>query len=65
MKHKIRVEVPVERRGLFGRQKTVMETQTIWVDEKTYRKIRSEKGEQGRQPFSLEELIFYDEIFDD
>ena len=62
MKRKSRIKVPVERRGWLGNRKTVMETKTVWVDGKTYRKIRNE---QGREPYSLEELVFYDEIFDD
>ena len=62
MKRKIRIKVPVERRRWFGNRKTVIETKTVWVDGKTYRKIRNE---QGREPYSLEELVFYDEIFDD
>jgi hypothetical protein len=33
------VKVPVEKRGLFGMKKTVMETRTIEVDHKTYKKM--------------------------
>jgi len=43
MKHKVKVQVPVEKRGLFGIKKTVMETRTIEVDGKTYKKMQQEK----------------------
>ena len=36
MKHKVKVQVPVAKRGLFGIKKTIMETRTIEVDSKTY-----------------------------
>lgn len=39
MKYKIKVQVPVEKRGLFGVKKIVMETCTIEVDGKTYKKM--------------------------
>ncbi|MBQ3335061.1 MAG: hypothetical protein IJG85_05695 [Eubacteriaceae bacterium] len=43
MKHRIKVQVPVEKRGLFGGKKTVMETRVIEVDGPTYRKIKKEQ----------------------
>lgn len=43
MKHRIKVQVPVEKRGLFGGKKTVMETRVIEVDGLTYRKIKKEQ----------------------
>ena len=61
MKHKIKVQVPVEKRGLLGFKKTVMETRTIEVDGKTYKKM---KKEWDNRPYSLEEMMLYDEIFD-
>ena len=61
MKHKVKVQVPVEKRGLFGIKKTVMETRTIEVDSKTYKKIKQEKK---NRPYSIEEMMLYDEIFD-
>jgi len=60
MKHKVKVQVPVEKRGLFGIKKTVMETRTIEVDGKTYKKMQKEKK---NRPYSIEEMMFYDEIF--
>lgn len=62
MKHKIKVKVPVEKRGLLGTKKTVMETRTIEVDGKTYKKL---KKEWEHRPYSIEEMMLYDEIFDE
>ena len=62
MKHKITVHVPVEKHGLLGFKKTVMETRTVEVDGKTYRKI---KDKQNSKPFLLEEMMFYDLIDED
>lgn len=62
MKHKVKVQVPVEKRGLLGFKKIVMETRTIEVDDKTYKKL---KKEQKNRPYTVEEMMFYDEIFDD
>ena len=62
MKHKVTVQVPVEKRGLFGIKKTVMETRTIEVDGKTYKKM---KKEWEYRPYSIEEMMLYDEVFDE
>lgn len=62
MKHKIEVQVPVEKRGLFGFKKTVMETRTIEVDNKTYKKLQKE---WRNRPYSIEEMMFYDDLFDE
>ncbi len=61
MKHKVKVQVPVEKRGLFGIKKTVMETRTIEVDGKTYKKM---KKEWENRPYSIEEMMLYDDLFD-
>ena len=61
MKHKVKVQVPVEKRGLFGIKKTVMETRTIEVDGKTYKKM---KKEWENRPYSIEEMMFYEDLFD-
>lgn len=58
MKHKIKVNVPVEKRGLFGIKKIVIELRIIEVDDRTYRKL---KKEQKSRPYSIEEMMFYDE----
>ena len=62
MKHRIRVQVPVEKCGLFGIRKTVLETRTVEVDSRTYRKM---KKEWDNRPLSIEEMILYDEILGD
>ena len=58
----IKVQVPVEKRGLLGFKKTVMETRTVEADGETYRKI---KDQQKKKPFSIEEMMFYDWIDED
>ena len=60
MKHKVKVQVHVEKRGLFGIKKTVMETRTIEVDGKTYKKM---KKEWENRPYSIEEMMLYDDLF--
>ena len=62
MKHIVKVKVPVEKRGLFGIKKTVMETRTIEVDHKTYKMMMKERKNRS---YSLEEMMFYDWIFED
>ena len=57
-KHKVKVKVPVEKRGLFGK-KTVMETRVVEVDDKTYREMQ--KAYDNR-PYSVEEMFLYDEL---
>ena len=58
---KVKVQVETEKKGLFGTKK-VIETKTIKVDNKTYKKMQKEKN---IQPYSIEEMIFYDELFGD
>ena len=62
MKHKIKVKVPVEKRGLFGSKKTVMETRVIEVDDTTYKKMLKDKK---NRPYSIGEMMLYDEVFDE
>jgi len=62
MKHKIKVQVPIEKRGFLGFKKTVVETHTIEMDDKTYKKL---KKEWKNRPYSIEEMMFYDDLFDD
>lgn len=62
MKHKVKVQVPIEKRSLLGFKKTVMETRTIEVDGKTYKKIQHE---WNNRPYSIEEMMLYDDIFDE
>lgn len=62
-KYRIKIKVPVEKKTLFGR-KTVYELRTVEVDRETYLKWKDDPEEED-DGFSLEEMIFYDEIFDD
>ena len=62
MRHKIKVQVPVEKRGLFGFKKTVLETRTIEIDGKTYKKLQKERDSR---PYSIEEMMLYDDLLDD
>lgn len=62
MKHKIKGQIPVEKRGILGIKKTVMETRTIEVDGKTYKKLQKE---WKNCPYSIEKMMFYDDIFDE
>ena len=56
------MQVPVEKRGLFGFKKIVTETRTVEVDSNTYKKLQKEKK---NRPCSIEEMMLYDEIFDE
>lgn len=62
MKHRIKVQVPVEKRGFLGIKKTVMETRTIEVDGRTYKKMQRD---YNNRPYSIEEMMLYDDLFDD
>ena len=62
MKHKVKIQVPVEKRGLFGIRKTVLETRIIEVDGETYKEM---KKEWTNRPYSIEEMMLYDELFDE
>ncbi len=64
MKHRDRVQVPVEKRGIFGRRKTVYEERTIVVDGRTYRRIQSTQKDKKSDDF-LDEMEIMDAIFDD
>lgn len=61
MKYKVKVKVPVEKKGLFGKQ-TIMEERIIEIDDETYRKLMKE---QRNRSYSMEELMLYDEIIDE
>ena len=62
MKHKVKVLVPVEKKGLFGLKKTVMEQRTIEVDGKTYREMQKKKR---NRPYTIGEMMLYDDIVDE
>ena len=61
MKHKVKITVETKKKGLFG-TKTVREEKTDWVDSKTYKQMQKE---HRNKPYSVEELMLYDCIFDD
>lgn len=62
MRHKVKVRMPVKKRGFLGIKKTVMETHVVEVDDKTYRKLQRE---QKSQPYTIEEMMLYDDLFFD
>ena len=49
------------KRGFLDIKKTVMETRTIEVDGETYKKL---KKEWENRPYSIEEMMIYDDLFD-
>ena len=67
MKHRVRVQVPVEKRGLFGRRKIVYEERTIVVDGRTYRRMAKEQRKQESDDFLgfIDQMETLHAIFDD
>ncbi len=67
MKHRITVRVPVEKRGFFGRKKTVYEERTVTVDGKTYRRIKKAQADAELDEFLdfMEEMDLIEEIMDE
>lgn len=49
MRHKITVYEQVEKRGLFGRKKIVTVARKVYVDGKTYRRMRREDIRKTRE----------------
>ena len=62
MRHKVTMLIEREKRDIFGRTRIVTEKRNVYVDGKTYRQIRAQQQDDA---ISLEELLFYDMIFDD
>ncbi|MBQ9324863.1 MAG: hypothetical protein IJ246_03725 [Clostridia bacterium] len=62
MRYRVKVKVPVEKRGFLGSRKTVMETRIIEVDRKTYKEM---KKREKQKPYTLEEMMLYDELMGD
>ena len=58
-KHKVTLTVETKKKGLFG-PKTVRLSRTVWVDGKTARAKKKAKC----KPYTLEEMIFYDWLFE-
>ena len=67
MKHKITVQVPIEKRGFFGKKKTVFEERTIIVDGPTYRKNKQAQKDAELEDFLdfMEEIEIVEAIMDD
>ena len=67
MKRKVTIQVPVEKRGLFGMKRTVYEERTVVVDERTYRRIMRAKDDADLDDFLdyMEEMDLIDELFDE
>jgi len=67
MKHRITVQVPVEKRGLFGRKKIVYEDRTLVVDGPTYRKFKQMEKDAELEDFLdfIEEMEIVEAILDD
>lgn len=63
MKYKIKIEVPIKKKTLFG-FKTVYEERTVEVDRDTYMKWKKEQEEKEEEEF-FEDMILYDMVFDD
>ena len=66
MKHRVRVQVPVIKRGLFGRKKVVYEERTIIVDGRTNRRMMKEQANLETDDFLdfIDEMETLDAIFD-
>ena len=62
MNHKVKALVPVEKKTFFGTRKTVYEKRTILVDSKTYREM---KKREKAKPYSVTEMMLYDELWGD
>ena len=62
MKRKAKIQVEAEKRGLFGVKRKVIETRTVEADTKTRHKM---KRDQNVRPFSVEEMMLFDDLFYD
>ncbi len=67
MIHKVTVQAPVVKRGLFGRKKVVYEERTVVVDCRTYKRMMNEQEDRETDDFLdfAEEMETVDAIFDD
>lgn len=67
MKHRVRVQVPIVKRGLFGRKKVVYEERTVVVDGRTYRRMMNQQLNQETDDILdfIDEMETLDAIFDD
>ena len=62
------MKVEIRKKGLFG-EKKVIEERTVCMDDKQYREYKKEekkrKQEWNNRPYSIEEMMFYDDLFGD
>ena len=67
MKHRVRVQVPVVKRGFLGRKKVVYEERTIVVDGRTYWHMMKEQQNRRTDDFLefVDEMETINAIFDD
>ena len=67
MKHRVRVQVPVVKRGLFGRKKVVYVDRTVVVDGSTYRRMKNAQRNQQTDSFVdfVDRVETMHAIFDD
>ena len=67
MKHSVRVQVPVVKRGFLGRKRVVYEERTIVVDGRTYHRMMKEQANRKTDAFLdfIDEMETLDAIFDD
>ena len=67
MKHRVRVQVPVVKRGFFGRKKVVYEERIVVVDGRTYRRMVKEQRNRRTDDFLnfVDEMETINAIFDD
>lgn len=67
MKHRVRIQVPVIRRGIFGKKRVVYEERTIVVDGRTYRRMAKEQRKQESGDFLgfIDQMEMLHAIFDD
>ena len=64
-RYRVIESVPVQEKTLFG-TKNVWKKRAVYVDRETYDRILEEERKRDKEEgFSLEEMIFYDEMFDD
>ncbi len=62
MKHKLVYYEETTKRGFLGIPRKVKEKKVVYVDGKTWRKL---KRVYNNRPFGWGEMLFYDCVFDD
>lgn len=71
MMHKYTFELKKRKKGFLGISYTVTEKRTVEVDGKTYKKLKEQDARRkkntrtGKYDYTVEEMLFYDELFGD